>query len=180
MLTNSPSILAQTDLLPSSYGSAFVKTTSIMDQYHPMVGGMGAVIVHENIALGGFGNALLGHPSFEENLQDGAEEVYLKLGYGGLFAEYFLVRSSSWQCSIPLKLAYGAAGLYQQENDERVERIGLLVVEPEFHIDLRLGKHLAIGLQASYRAAFADNPLFLDEQQLRGFNLGVGLKFISR
>ncbi|MEZ4981024.1 MAG: hypothetical protein R2769_05445 [Saprospiraceae bacterium] len=102
------------------------------------------------------------------------------MGYGGVFAEYFFINNQRFR-STPVKLGYGAVGVYDKEADEKIEKSRLLVLEPELHFDIRLGNHLAINLQSSYRIADVKGGLNnVSDSTISGLNFGLGLKMISR
>ncbi|MDD3742395.1 MAG: hypothetical protein PHX54_02075 [Lentimicrobiaceae bacterium] len=166
----------------SSYGSVFIKSTRIMGKYNPQVGGMGAIVFNNKIAAGAFGNGLMQSVDFlGSNLNDNqTDKLYLKYGYGGLFVEYFLIRNSRFQLSMPLKLGYGLAGVYSETTDDRIEKSRLIVLEPELHFDIKTGKHLALSAQFGYRFADVDGLHNITDNHLSGFSVGLGLKFISR
>lgn len=166
----------------SSYGSVFLKSTPIMGNYNPQMGGMGAVVFKNKMAAGAFGHGLMQPIEFKgSNLLDSqASNVYLKYGYGGIFVEYFFVRNNKFQFSIPVKLGYGLAGIYSEASDDRLEKSRLIVVEPELHVDVKMGSHLALSAQVGYRLADVDGLYNLTDKQLSGLSVGIGLKFISR
>ncbi len=166
----------------SSYGSVFVKSTRLMGKYNPQIGGMGAVVFNNKMAVGAFGNGLMRSIDFlGSNLHDNqTAQLYLKFGYGGLFVEYFLVRNNKFQLSMPVKLGYGLAGIYSEASDDRLEKSRLIVLEPELHFDIKTGKHLALSAQIGYRYADVDGLYNITDHQLSGFSVGIGLKFISR
>ncbi|HHB52529.1 MAG TPA: hypothetical protein ENK75_05745 [Saprospiraceae bacterium] len=166
----------------SSYGSVFVKTSKIHNQYRPQIGGMGGIVFNHHIGLVAYGNGQLGSVNLSTNDAGGANEqdLSMKFGYGGLFAEYFFINNKFLRFSLPLKVGYGAVGIYDNTTEERIEKSRLLVLEPELHFDVRLGNHVAISLQASYRFGNIKDLTNISNQTLSGLNLGLGLKMTSK
>lgn len=166
----------------SSYGSVFIRSTRLMGTCNPQIGGMGAVVFNNKIAAGAFGNGLLIPIDFSGSSapDNQTTKLYLKYGYGGLFVEYFLVRNNSFQLSMPVKLGYGLAGVYSEASDDRLEKSRLLVLEPELHFDIKTGNHVALSAQLGYRIADVHGLHNITDNQLSGFSVGLGLKFISR
>lgn len=166
----------------SSYGSVSIKSSRLMGNYNLQIVGMGAVVFNNKIAAGAFGNGLM-HPIdfLGNNLPDNQPtKLFLKYGYGGLFAEYFIVRNNKFQLSIPVKLGYGLAGIYNEASGDRLEKSRLFVLEPELHFDIKTGNHLALSAQFSYRFADVYGLYNITDNHLSGFSVGLGLKFISR
>lgn len=166
----------------SSYGSIFVKSSRLFGNYHPQIGGMGAVVFNNKIAAGAFGNGLMRPIEFlGSNLHDyQTTELYLKYGYGGLFVEYFLIRNNKFQLSMPVKLGYGLTGIYSEASDDRLEKSRLIVLEPELHFDIKTGRHLALSAQFGYRFADVEGLYNIADNHLSGFSFGLGLKIIPR
>ena len=176
------SIGAQAQTSFTSYGSIYVKTDRSLGNYNPLIGGMGGVILNEKLGFGAFGNGRLGETIFESQgsvSNENSDLLNLKYGYGGLFIEYFLVKNKSIGLSIPAKFGYGAAGVYEQSSDNRIERNRMLVLEPEVHFYIKLFKNMAISLQAAYRFADVGDLDYVNNSQLSVWNLGVGLIFSS-
>lgn len=178
--------LAQSSLLNGqslkrSYGSVFVKTTEIHGQYQPVLGGMGTVVFNDKLGLGAYGNGMLGSVSFTGSDLEGTPtaDLSLKYGYGGVFAEYFFINNQLIRLSFPVKLGYGAVGVYADETDEEMEKSRLLVAEPELHFDIRLGNHVALSLQSSYRIGAVKELTHVSNNTISGMNFGIGLKMIS-
>jgi hypothetical protein len=181
ILAASPGLLnAQT--LKGSYGSVFFRGTQIHHQFQAGIGGMGAVVLNKRIGLGAYGIGMPGSINFEgSDLNDKSiADLKLKMGYGGVFAEYFFIDNQRFRLSTPVKLGYGAVGVYDNEADEKIEKSRLLVLEPELHFDIRLGNHLAISLQSSYRIADVKGLKNVSDSTISGLNFGLGLKMISK
>jgi hypothetical protein len=70
-------------------------------------------------------------------------------------------------------------GVYADETDEKVEKSRLLVAEPELHFDIRLGNHVALSLQSSYRMGAVKELTHVSNNTISGMNFGIGLKMIS-
>ncbi|MEZ4800904.1 MAG: hypothetical protein R2809_14235 [Flavobacteriales bacterium] len=166
----------------SSYGSVFIKSTRLMEKYNPQIGGMGAVVFRNKIAVGPFGNGLLKQIDFrsDEHYDAHSTKMNLKYGYGGLFVQYYFIRNSRFQVSVPVKMGFGLAGVYEEEKDIRVDKSRLLVLEPEIHLDIKTGNHVAISAQFGYRMAGVRDLCYVSKNELSGFSAGLGLKFISR
>lgn len=176
------SIGAQAQTSFTSYGGIYVKTDHSLGKYNPLIGGMGGVILNEKFGFGAFGNGKLGETLFENQGSISNENhalLNLKYGYGGLFVQYFLVNSKVIGLSIPVKFGYGAVGVYEQSSDNRIERNRMLVLEPEVHFDIKLFKNMAISMQAAYRFADVGDLDYVNNSQLSGWNLGLGLIFSS-
>lgn len=166
----------------SSYGSVFFKSNRVMGKYNPQIGGMGAVVFRNRIAVGPFGNGSLASIHLKSNNAGdyNTTQMNLKHGYGGLFVQYYLISRSRFQLSLPVKMGYGLAGVYEEETDQRVDKSRLLVLEPEIHLDIKAGKHVAVSAQFGYRMASVEDLLYVSNNDLSGFSVGIGLKFISR
>ncbi|MEZ5174179.1 MAG: hypothetical protein R2850_11920 [Bacteroidia bacterium] len=166
----------------SSYGSMFLKSTRLMGEYNLQIGGMGAVVFNNKVATGLFGNGQMTPVDFTGNkLTDNNNTMlHLKYGYGGLFVEYFFIRNHQYQVSIPVKMGYGMAGIYDDESDDRLEKSRLLILEPEMNFDFKPGNHVALSAQLGYRFAAVDGLQHISNNQLSGFTVGLGLKFIAR
>lgn len=180
LLAQSTHLNGQSSL--SSYGSVFLKSAKIHNQYNPAIGGMGAVVFNKRIGVGAFGNGILGSIDLNGNDMENPLEgdLNLKIGYGGLFAEYFFINNKYLRMSLPVKLGYGAVGVYDSETEDRVEKSRLLVLEPELHFDIRLGSHLAISLQPSYRIGDVKGLSNVSDKTISGLNFGIGLKMIPK
>jgi hypothetical protein len=181
ILGASPGLLnAQT--LTGSYGSVFFRGTQIHQQFQPGIGGMGAVVLNNRIGLGAYGIGMPGSINFEGSDQNDnpIADMKLKMGYGGVYAEYFFIKNQRFRLSTPIKLGYGAVGVYDNETDEKIEKSRLLVLEPELHFDIRLGNHLAISLQSSYRIGDVKGLKNVSNSTISGLNFGIGLKMISQ
>ena len=173
---------AQSDKGLSGYGGLTVKSANIMRQYNPMIGGMGGLILNQRFAVGAYGHGLTGSIDFSGSdlEQPGASDLKLRFGYGGLFAEYFVINNQTIRLSTPVKIGYGAAGIYSEETDDRIEKSRLLVLEPEVHLDFRIGQHLALGINAGYRLGDVKDLYNITDRNMSGWTLGLGLKMIAR
>ena len=164
-----------------SYSGISLKSSNLMNQHNPMIGGMGAFVLNKRFAFGGFGHGMLGKTTLQgSNLTDSDNtDLYLEMGYGGLFAEYFFVNNKRFRLSTPLKIGYGAVGVYADKTDEKVEKSRLIVLEPEVHFDVKISRHLAFGLHTSYRLGKVKDLHNISDSMLRSLSIGLGLKFIS-
>ena len=165
-----------------AYSSVFVKFNRQMQEVRPMIGGLGAIVINNRVSIGAFGNGMIGQIEFQGNnlKTEGNQLLYSQMGYGGIQAEYFIIRNESIQLSFPVKLGIGAVGVYEKSNDEQVEKSRLITLEPEVHFDLKLNKHLALSLQTAYRLGDVKDLYNINDDQVSGFNLGIGLKMIAR
>lgn len=180
LLAQSTHLNGQSSL--NSYGSVFLKSTRIHNQYNPSIGGMGAIVFNHRLGVGAFGNGMVGSIDFNGNDIENSPggDLNLKMGYGGLFAEYFIINNKYLRLSCPVKLGYGAVGIYEDETDEKIEKSRLLVLEPELHFDIRLGSHMAVSFQSSYRIGDVKGLSNVSDNTISGLNFGIGLKMISR
>jgi hypothetical protein len=167
--------------LERSYGSVFLRSAEMHNQYQPILGGMGGIVFSNRLGIGAYGNGMLGSISFTGSDLKGSPETALRLqyGYGGLFAEYFFIDHPRIRLSLPVKLGYGAVGIYEDKEDERIEKSRLLVLEPEIHLDIRLSKHVALSLQSSYRIGDVKGLVNVTDQAISGIHFGIGLKMTS-
>lgn len=165
----------------SAYGSLFVKSNKVLGDYQPMIGGMGAIVFNEKIAVGAYGNGMVGSIDFKGSdlTNEGSNDLFLKMGYGGIFAEYFIISNQRLRLSVPVKLGYGAAGVYDDETYKRIEKSRLLVLEPELNLDFRIGPNFAISAQAGYRLADVKELYNINDNHISGWNFGVGIKTIA-
>lgn len=172
---------AQTTGNFSSYGGVFVTSSTPTGHFNPMLGGIGGVIYKQKFGFGAFGNAKLGKTPFQpvEQGNTPASELNLKLGYGGLFVEYFALSTQRIRVHTPVKFGYGAVGVYNSA-DERIEKSRLLVIEPQLHLDVALCKHLAINVHGGYRFTNTNSLQHLANNDISGWGFGVGLLFNSR
>ena len=163
-----------------AYFGVTAKSTNLMRQYNPMIGGMAGFVFNNRIGLGGFGHVMTGQIEFagSDLEQPGATDLYLKQGYGGVFAELFIIRNENIQLSTPIKLGYGKVGVFSQSTESVVEKSRLIVLEPEVHFDVKITKFLAIGTQVGYRLGDVDGLFNISDRNMSGFNVGLGVKVI--
>lgn len=165
----------------SAYGGVFAKSNKVLGEYQPMIGGMGAIVFNEKIALGAYGNGMVGNIDFKGSdlINEDSKDLNLNMGYGGLFAEYFIISNQGLRLSIPVKLGYGAVGIYEDDTDERIEKSRLLVLESELNLDFRIGPNFAISAQAGYRLADVKDLYNINDNDVSGWNFDLGIKMIA-
>jgi hypothetical protein len=165
----------------SSYGGMFALSSNIKGSFNPLLGGFGGVVYKQKLGFGAFGNGKLGKTEFQQMNSEGAtsKELNIKLGYGGLFVEYFVMNSKRIRLHTPVKFGYGGVGIYNVETGKKQEKSRLLVLEPQLHIDIRLLGQLSLNLQGGYRLSNISDLQNISSAELSGWSFGLGLIFTS-
>ena len=174
-------VSAQSNSNFSSYGGVFAISSNIKGDFNPLLGGFGGVIYKQKLGFGAFGNGKLGKTTFNSNLNENSASIEsnLKLAYGGLFVECFVISTERIRLHTPVKFGYGAVGIYNSGTDDKLEGSRLLVLEPQLHIDIRLFSHLVLNLQGGYRFSNIADLQNISSGELSGWNFGLGLIFTS-
>jgi len=166
------------DAKVSAYSSVFIKTTNLMNQYNPLVGGMGAVVFDDRFAIGAFGNGMLGQIEFTGTKLENSGDARLStsFGYGGLVMEYILWSDKAIHLSVPVQLGLGRVGIDLVETGQELEASRMIILEPRLNLEANLSQQITLAANAGYRLTDVKDIYNLTDKNLSGFNFGLQLK----
>lgn len=179
------------------YGALGLGYTTVADRDALYFSAQGAVVINHSIAIGAGGKGFASKMAYDNNL--GAEYNYAG-GYGGLIIEPILDWDRPIHFSFPVLIGGGGIGYIQHwgdydNNDEEYDFAdedsnAFFVIEPGIEVELNLVKWMRMAATISYRYTSdiklgyknsiepSNNGTMIgSEDMLRGFNVGINMKF---
>jgi hypothetical protein len=152
------------DVQVSGFGGFFTKFSAVEGAFAVFNGGGGAVLLNQTFFIGGSGSGLSSKISRNDHPFD--SEMYLGLGYGGLWLGYIHDSHKLLHWGFSTKVCGGAAYL---EDDFHVGENAtgediIFVLEPQLEVELNVVKWFKINTGLGYRlVAGVDDKTYTSE-----------------
>lgn len=165
--------------------SAYTAITNIGGDAGILIGGRGLYYLTPELGVG-FGGGGFISPRYRDDILNG--DYRITGGYGGLLAEYSFRPMRKLHLNYHILVAGGGAVYFREDVFTGIQpnqlNASIFVLEPGITLELNILRWFRAGLDATYRYTSAgsvkypnsDDTIFTTES-LRGFNLGVSLKF---
>ena len=165
--------------------SAYTAITNIGGDAGILIGGRGLYYLTPELGVG-FGGGGFISPRYRDDVLNGNYRI--TGGYGGLIAEYSFRPMRKLHFNYHVLVAGGGAVYFREDVLTGVQpnqlNSSIFVLEPGVTLELNVLRWFRAGIDVTYRYTSAgsvkypnsDNTIFTTES-LRGFNLGVSLKF---
>jgi len=160
------------------FGGFMVQWTDINGQSAVLAGGRGGWIINHHIILGGGGYGLAS--DIKSGLQKDGKELYVVLGYGGVWLEYVARPQKLLHFSVHALVGggnvdYSLNKMRERREDEETEHDSFWLVEPGVTVTCNVTRFFRFGVGASLRQVSGVNLAPLDSSDLSG--TGVQLFF---
>jgi hypothetical protein len=160
------------------WGGPVVQVSTVRDQTAVLVGGRGGWIVDRRFTIGGGGFGLVNEIPAPPEAHGTAEQLDLKMGYGGGWVEYTFAPLRLLHVSIgalvgggELSLAYRGGGAFGSRND------GFFVAEPAIVAELNLATSVRVDVGAAYRWIEGVEMEGLSRSDVAGLSVVAAVKF---
>lgn len=173
----------------SVYGGPAVKIFKVEDKTRVLVGGRICWISRHHLAFGPEGYLSVKKVEIEHQGMYSSNipnDDFMKMGYGGLVAEYIYDLSKRLRCSIEI---HGGTGLLRittelQRNGAVVweRRDSFTIIEPGVNFMARISRYVWLNIGGSYRfirgldSASKWNPYWIDNSKMSAFVATVALR----
>ncbi len=177
------------------YMGPVLKVSPVNDVFGVWIGGKGGIMIDHKLMIGGAGYGLTTYSRFDKTYpdytnNDSLQTFNIATGYGGMLFEYTVMSYKAIHLSIPVLIGGGGAAVnYRYDYDHNnlngvvhgfnrtYEHSSYFIVEPGVDIEFNILKHFRIDLGASYRLATGSNLNLVNDKQLSGYSMNMGLKF---
>ena len=171
------------DIQWGGFGGPEVKFSEAFGEFGTFIGFKAGVVMN-NLVIGGAAEALLSEIPFEGAGTTGEPADLLPtMGFGGLYSEYFLMRTKPVHFSASALVGPGMAWVFQQnvndagfEDDDMVEAGVFLAIQPAINIELNVIKPVKFYVTAGYRIVSTQDFERISSDDLSGLTLGFGLR----
>lgn len=162
----------------SGFGGPTIGFSSIKGELAVSNGGGGAVLLNDRFFFGGYGTGLSNRIQLD---LDGADNVNLHFGHGGLWMGYIHKPKDMIHFGGSLKLGWGQVDL----NDRRNNPIGssnllsdnVFVLLPQGEVEMNITRWLKLNAGLGYRMVTGLNSDYLKAKDLSSVNFSLGFLF---
>ena len=166
----------------TGYGGPIFKMSYMNGIWSPFFGGQGAVLLNRTVAFGLRG---IGSSYGINKFQIGNEDRYLKLMYGGAYAEYINNLSSTFHISTNIGIMGGKYEVSKKTSENSVkdkdyfslEESYIFILEPQIALEVNLTSFFIAGITLDYRFAMGPSMKDVKIGDINGFSAGITLKF---
>lgn len=159
------------------YGGPLVNSTIINNEWSALLGGKGGILVNNKISLGIVGMGLFGEHEYSNEALSENDLLSLHYGSGGFFVEYFLNISKALNISFPINVLMGGVSVKDSNTNAELESGYVFVVEPGMNLNFKLKDGIMPAINISYRWAYADDMISLNNDDFSGLSVGLVFKF---
>lgn len=171
------------DIEWGGFGGPELKFSEAFGEYGTFIGFKAGVVMN-NLVIGGAAEALLSEIPFQGPGTTGEPgDLLPAMGYGGLYSEYFIMRTKPIHFSASALVGPGMAWLFEQnvndagfEDDDMVETGVFLVIQPAINIELNVIRPLKFYVTAGYRIVSTEDFERISSDDMSGLTLGFGLR----
>ncbi len=175
------------ELRHSGYGAPLVRLSPIDGKNSILVGGQGGWIIDDRFVLGIGGCGLVTrHEKENLDIEPKVDTLYLQMGYGGLFLEYYLFPQNIFQIAFGILIGAGGYALTENlgdknDKDEDYENAdhseAFFLAEPQINLYVNITRFLRIGIGATYRFVYGINNYGYSDSDFRNFSGQIVLAF---
>ncbi len=134
----------------------------------------GGVVLKDRFSFGGYYNLSVNeiNPRSET-----VPNVYMDYWSAGAFFEYTLFSKKLIHLTLPISVGLGEVQMDNESGDAGLGEKQFFQIEPALLLEMNLHKHMRLNLGASYRIVENMTYRNLNQDDISGFNLMLGLKF---
>jgi hypothetical protein len=162
-----------------------VKGTEVYDEASLLLGGELVFTLNHALNIGVAGYGMPTRVKFEDDGPNFTEDLYLEMGYGGLFIEPVFFDQKVVHFTIPVLIGGGWSGLsnlslYDVDNqhdqlllyDETI----FFVLEPGINLEVNLVRNVKLMAGGSYRYVNGSDMRGVEDEDLGGLTFGAGIR----
>jgi len=162
-----------------------VKGTEVYNEAALLVGGELVFTLNHALNIGVAGYGMPTRVKYEEYGPNLIDDLYLEMGYGGLFIEPVFFDQKVVHFTIPVLIGGGWSGLsnlslhdvdYTGDQIFLFDETVFFVLEPGLNLEVNLAKNVKLTAGGSYRYVNGSDLRGVDDEELGGLTFGAGIR----